>query len=115
MSGRKPREKRPASGLARKKNSTSMDIFPLIGRFLVAVFLSGAGYLFSVNQNAGQGYEIRTLENQIAHLKDQNAELKIAEADLRSLYRIEASGEQLEMQKMEEVKYLEEPGPVAFK
>jgi hypothetical protein len=85
-----------------------------LSRVLVVIFIAGGGYLYAVNQNDVQGYHIRTLEKEIARLKDENAELKITEADLRSLYRIEASGERLEMRALDDVTYLEEPGPVAF-
>jgi len=77
---------------------------------MMALFVSGGCYLYTVNQNAVQGYHMRTLEREIATLSQKNAELKIVEADLRSLHRIEeVSIDRLEMQKFENVKYLEEP------
>lgn len=82
---------------------------------LLVVFVAGGGYLYSVNRSAVQGYHMRTLEKEIDKLKQNNAELKITEADLRSLYRIEASGEALDMEKLENVIYLEERGPVALR
>ncbi len=90
-----------------------VDIVKIASRFLLVVFLTGGGYLFAVNQNAVRGYQIRTLEKEISSLKEKNTELKIAEADLRSLYRIESNGAGLEMEKLDLVKYLDEPGPVA--
>lgn len=82
---------------------------------LLIVFVAGGCYLYSVNRSAVQGYHMRTLEKEIDKLKQENAELKIAEADFRSLYRIEASEEALSMQKLDAVIYLEERGPVALK
>ena len=83
---------------------------------LTVFFVSVGCYLYSVNKSAVQGYHLRTLENQIGKLKQENAELKIVEADRRSLYRIEDSGPELKMQKLDtDVKYLEEHGPVALK
>lgn len=82
---------------------------------LMVAFVIGGGYLYSVNRSAVQGYHLRILENEIGKLKQENAELKISEADLRSLYRIEASGEELHMQKLDTIKYLEERGPVALR
>ncbi|MFZ2299767.1 MAG: hypothetical protein WAW00_01360 [Candidatus Moraniibacteriota bacterium] len=82
---------------------------------LLVVFVAGGGYLYSVNRSAVQGYHMRTLEKEIDRLKQDNAELKITEADLRSLYRIEASGEALGMEKLDAVIYLEERGPVALR
>lgn len=74
---------------------------------LTSLFVAGGCYLYSVNQSAVQGYHMRTLEKEIDVLKQENAELRIAEADLRSLSRIESTGEELRMQKMETVRYLE--------
>ncbi|OGI22294.1 MAG: hypothetical protein A2808_00845 [Candidatus Moranbacteria bacterium RIFCSPHIGHO2_01_FULL_55_24] len=82
---------------------------------LMALFISGGLYLFSVNRNAVQGYHLRNLENEIDTLKEENAELRIAEADLRSLYRIEASHEELQMEKTESLKYLEKHDSVALR
>ncbi|MGK2848802.1 MAG: hypothetical protein ACSLEX_01920 [Minisyncoccota bacterium] len=81
----------------------------------LTVFVSGGYYLFAVNQTAVQGYHLRALEKELTALKQQNSELKISEADLRSLYRIEASEEALNMQKPETTVYLDLRGPVALK
>lgn len=101
--------KREGSGI---ELSGSAHIFML--GILLIIFVAGGCYLYSVNRSAVQGYHMRTLEKEIAKLKQENAELKIAEADLRSLYRIEASEEALGMQKLDTVIYLEERGPVAL-
>lgn len=93
--------------------SGSAHIFMLSA--LLLIFVAGGSYLYSVNQTAVQGYNIRALEKEIDKLKQENAELKITEADLRSLYRIETSAEALTMQKPENVIYLEGRGAVALK
>ena len=93
--------------------SGSVHMFVL--GILTVMFAIGGGYLYSVNRSAVQGYHMRTIENEIDKLKEENVELKITEADLRSLYRIEAAGEELQMQKLDNVKYLEKRGPVALK
>lgn len=80
---------------------------------LLVIFVIGGGYLYSVNRSAVQGYHLRTLEKEIDALKQENAELKISEADFRSLYRIEASGEELHMEKIDTVTYLEERDPAS--
>lgn len=85
----------------------SGSVHMLLVGVLLVIFVVGGGYLYSVNRSAVQGYHLRTLENEIGKLKQKNAELKIAEADLRSLYRIEALGEELNMQKADVVTYLE--------
>lgn len=101
-------------GSARTELSGSVHMF--VVAILTAVFVSGGCYLYSVNQSAVQGYHMRTLEKEINTLKQKNAELRIAEADLRSLHRIEeVSIQELQMQKLENVKYIEERGPVALR
>lgn len=85
----------------------------LVLSVLTALFVSGGGYLYSVNQSAVQGYHMRTLEKEIGVLKQKNAELRIAEADLRSLQRIETAEGEFQMQKLENVKYLEERDTVS--
>ncbi|HCJ45892.1 MAG: hypothetical protein GW815_02755 [Candidatus Moranbacteria bacterium] len=75
---------------------------------LMVVFVAGGGYLYSVNRNAVQGYHLRTLEKEMSMLKQQNAELRIAEMDLQSLGRIETEEETLRMQKIDDAVYIEE-------
>jgi|SRR6185369_6070972 len=101
-----------------KKSSSrelSGSVHLLVLAVLTALFVTSGCYLYSVNRNAIQGYHLRTLEKEIYSLKQQNAELRITEADLRSLNRIEGSEEELHMQKLMNIKYLEERGPVALK
>jgi cell division protein FtsL len=86
----------------------------LIG-ILSFVFVLGGYHLYSVNQSAVQGYHMRSVEKDIATLKQENTDLKIKEADLRSLNRIEEAGAELEMQKTGEERYLETRGPVAMR
>lgn len=75
---------------------------------LLVIFVVGGGYLYSVNRSAVQGYHMRTLEKEIDKLKQDNANLRISEADLRSLYRIETAEGDLHMQKVDTAIYLEE-------
>lgn len=99
----------------RKKVNTGLSgkahIFTI--SILLVIFAACGGYLYSVNRSAVQGYRMRVLEREIDKLKTENAEFKIMEADLRSLYRIEASEEALYMQKPESVIYIEERGIVS--
>lgn len=85
--------------------------------FVVILFLFsvGGGYLYSVNQNAVQGFKMRTLEKEISYLKDQNAQLQIEEADKRSLARIEEVVANADMQKVSEVIVINEDGPIALR
>jgi len=106
----------PKNGLT---NDLSGSAQVLLVSVMTALFVSGGCYLYSVNQNAVEGYHMRTLEKEIALLEQKNAELRIVEADLRSLHRIEeVTSRELEMQKLENIQYREERGissPVATK
>lgn len=107
--------KMPPSLAEKKKRETGLSgavhIFTL--GILLVIFAACGGYLYSVNRSAVQGYRMRVLEREIDKLKTENAEFKIVEADLRSLYRIEASEEALAMQKPENIIYIEERGIVS--
>lgn len=85
--------------------------------FVVILFLFfvGGGYLYSVNQNAVQGFHMRTLEREINALKEENAQLQIEEADKRSLARIEEVVSGSKMQKVSEVTVINEDGPIALR
>lgn len=75
---------------------------------------SGLFYIYSVNQTAVKGIAIRNAEKQIQQQKKNNESLKIKEAELKSLYRIEDASRQLNMVNAESVKYLEEIPAVAY-
>lgn len=89
-----------------KDLSGSVHLFIL--SVLMVIFVTGGGYVYSVNRNAVQGYHLRTLEKEMSMLREQNAELRITEMDLRSLDRIETAEETLHMQKIDTAVYLEE-------
>ena len=99
-----------------KSKKTVKGSFQPLG-FVVILFLFvvGGSYLYSVNQNAVQGFHMRTLEKEIGALKDDNAQLQIDEADERSLARIEELVAKRNMQKVSEVKVINEDGPIALR
>ncbi|MFA9262268.1 MAG: hypothetical protein ACEQSB_02825 [Undibacterium sp.] len=69
---------------------------------LIALSLFSAGlYVYSVNRSAVQGYAIRTLEKELKELKKTNAELRLREAEAKSLTRVEAGSVDLRMEKAE--------------
>ncbi len=88
-------------------------------RFRVACFLSvaffGSAYLYSMNRLAVQGYAIRTAEKRVAELRQENKQLQIQEAELRSLHRIEEAGQRLSMVEAKDVQYIEESSPLALR
>lgn len=81
---------------------------------LACMVFSGLFYMYSVNQTAVKGLAIRNAEKEISDQKKNNEALRIKEAELKSLYRIEGSSKELNMIDATNVKYLEESPRVAF-
>ncbi len=87
---------------AQSRKTVKGSFQPLGFVVILFLFLVGGGYLYSVNQNAVQGFHMRQLEKEIRNLKEENAQLQIEEADKRSLARLEQSVENSSMQKVTE-------------
>ncbi len=84
--------------------------------FLIAsLVIVGAAYLYQVNSIAAKGYEIREKETRIQDLKKESQQLKIKEVELKSMYNIEKSMDDLNLVTSPVVSYLEENGPMAMK
>jgi len=81
---------------------------------LACTAFSGLFYIYSVNQTAVKGIAIRNAEKEVAAQEKNNESLKIKEAELKSLYRIEEASKQLNMVDAAGVKYLEETPAVAY-
>jgi hypothetical protein len=81
---------------------------------LACTAFSGLFYIYSVNQTAIKGIAIRNAEKEVAQQGKNNESLKIKEAELKSLYRIEEASKQLQMVDAASVKYLEEVPAVAY-
>jgi hypothetical protein len=79
------------------------------------VVVLGACYLYTTNRVAVQGFAIRGAEKEIARLKQDNKQLRIQEAELKSLYRIEEAGKRLNMFEPTEVIYIEESNSIALR
>jgi uncharacterized membrane protein (DUF106 family) len=72
-------------------------------------------YIFCINNSATKGYKIRKIEKEITELKSENEKLRIKEAELKSLYRIEEVSRKLNMADTVEIGFIEEKSPVAMK
>ena len=81
---------------------------------LACTAFSGLFYIYSVNQTAVKGIAIRNAEKEVSSNQKSNESLKIKEAELKSLYRIEDASKNLEMIDAASVKYLEESPSVAY-
>lgn len=84
--------------------------------FVVAIFgfLAGLFYLYSINQSAVRGFQIKQVEKEIAQIEKSNEKLKIKEAELKSLYHIEESSKQLNMSALGTVNYIDEGETMAL-
>ena len=103
------------AGTAKTKTkiiSGSIDL-----KFVVVIFaiIVGIFYIYSINSSATKGSSILKLEKEISDLEKQGDQLKIREAELKSLYHIEEESKKLNMGKLNSVSYIEETGPVALK
>jgi len=102
----------------RKTNIEKKNIKGFINSTVLVVallFICGAVYLYSINSSAVKGYQVRQVEKEISELKKQNEDLKIREAELKSLYHVEESSKNMNMGDLKNISYIEETGPVAMK
>lgn len=82
---------------------------------IIVVLILGGFYLYQVNKVVSQGFEMKEAENQIQELGNENKKLKIKEVELKSMYNIEKSTENLNLVNADSVSYVEMDGPVAMK
>lgn len=81
---------------------------------VVCAALVALTYIYSINHVAVKGYQIRGIEKEIAELKEDNENLKIKEAQLKSLHRIEQSARDFNMSDLSDAAYIEENSEVAY-
>lgn len=96
------------------RSGRSHFLFMMVVAFF---FATGGMYIFSVNERAVYGYDIRGIEKELAKLKKENAQLRLQEAEGRSLTRVEAGSNMLRMEKAipQEELVIGRSGPVAFR
>ena len=97
-----------------KMNSHNAGFINPVFVVLACSAFAGLFYIYSVNQTAIKGIAIRNAEKEVATAQKNNESLKIKEAELKSLYRIENSSKDLEMTPAVNVKYIEESPTVAY-
>ncbi len=81
---------------------------------LVSAVFCGLFYVYLVNKTAIKGIAIRNAENEIQEQMKNNEILKMKEAELKSLYKIEEQSKQMEMINASDIKYLEENPSMAL-
>ena len=72
--------------------------------FLVVTVVS---YIFQINQVATMGYEIKDKEKQISELLEEEKQLEIEIANLKSIYKLREEQRKLGMKKPAESTYIE--------
>lgn len=107
----KPQNKRKTE--IQKKINTSGFISPIA---VVVVFAVSAAlmYIYSINQSAVKGLQIRKIEKEISRMSRENELLKIKEAELKSLYKIEKFSKERNMSDAAEIIFLDEVGSLAL-
>jgi DNA integrity scanning protein DisA with diadenylate cyclase activity len=101
----------------RKTNNTKEILGFVNPIFVMIIFIAMAGafYLYTINNGASKGMKVRVVEKEITELKKNNEQLKIKEAELKSLYHAEEMSKNLKMKIMQNANYIEETGPMALK
>ncbi len=97
------------------KGSAKMSTITLTFFAISFFLLSGAFYLFQVNDLATKGFEIKEAENEIKNLQEAGKKLQIRETELRSMYAIERDARNLNLVNYSNVSYVEINGPMAMK
>lgn len=99
-----------------KQENNPRALFLALTSFLAfLIFASGTIYLYQVNDLATKGYEIKDIENRIQILEKEGKKMKIKEVELRSMYNIEKSTQELNLVNPANVTYIEMDSSVAMK
>ena len=112
-----PKIKRKIQQQPKAKTASSMKNAGFVNPVLVVsacALLFGFMYLYSINQTATKGIEIRNAEKQVSSVENYNKSLKIKEAELESLYQIEDASKNLNMVNVDHSVYVEENPTVAY-
>lgn len=97
------------------KGSSKIAFLALIFVLVVLILFSGAFYLYQVNDLATKGYEIKDIENRIQNLEKDSKRMQIKEVELRSMYNIEKSTQDLNLVNPASVSYIEMDSSIAMK
>jgi len=109
--------------LAQKKRNLIPDRPSFLGRFnfsreklsifiFLALIISSFAYLALINNVSTGGFELKSLEQQIATLKEQNKKLEIEATKLESMNMIAQATENMGLKPADQVEYLEVTAPV---
>lgn len=109
------REKKvnPRKELHKESSVQGLTTVGFVLIFLVVI--SGAFYLYQVNDLATKGYEMKEVENRTKELEKENKKMEIREIELRSMYNIEKATENLDLVSPKNISYVEMGSSVAMK
>ena len=97
------------------RGSFNLSLKSAIIILALIVLILGIFYLYQVNDLATKGYEIREIEKQIIELSEMNKKNRIKEVELRSMYNIEKTAENLNLISSKGMTYINLNGSVAMK
>lgn len=95
--------------------SFSGAVHPMVLLAAFAFFSSAVSYLYAINLGATQGYETRKYEQEISELRKENGKLRVTEAELRSLGKIEEATKERDMIVPDSPTFIGGHGQVAFR
>ncbi len=90
-----------------QKARTSLPQKVFLGFFVVVNVLLLSNFLYGVNQNASSGYEIKTLQNKISVLSEENTKLQMKVSEISSMSAILTELETLGFVTAETPKFLQ--------
>ncbi len=90
-----------------KAESQKVTKFWVLLMLSLFVFLSGIVYVLETNRLAAMGNERRKAKEKLESLKKENEQMKLKEAQLRSIYELEKARKSLSLKKPEKVEFLE--------
>jgi hypothetical protein len=82
---------------------------------LTVLVISGAFYLYQVNDLVHKNYEVKAWKNKIQELQKNGQKNKIKEVELQSMYNIEKATQDFGLVPTNKVTYIEIDGTVAMK
>ena len=99
----------------KKQGSAEIGLTGAVAFLVSIIVICGAFYLYQANALVSKGYAVQRLESQIADLQKAKENSNIQETELRSMYNIEKSTQNLGLVSSSDATYLELKGPVAMK
>jgi hypothetical protein len=100
---------------SRSSGSSRIALLALVSFMFIFVLISGAFYIYQVNDLATKGYEIKDIETKIESLEKESKKMRIREVELKSMYNIEKSTQDLNLVSPSSITYVRMGSSVAMK